>query len=98
MSPKRIPPGTTMELSIPLRGDVQKFQGTVVMVREIATGFEISLWLVSADDASRARLVEQICHLECALSEKSAPPRARVPSSRPPKTHVRAGFPQLLPN
>ena len=98
MSPKRIPPGTTMELSIPLRGDVQKFQGTVVMVREIATGSEISLWLVSADDASRARLVEQICHLECVLSEKSAPPRARVPSSRPPKTRVRAGFPQLLPN
>ena len=67
VSRKYIPTGTKMELSIPLRGVVQKFQGTVVMVREILEGFEIGLWLASADDASRARLVEQICHLECSL-------------------------------
>ncbi|MFT4561106.1 MAG: hypothetical protein ACI9BW_000846 [Gammaproteobacteria bacterium] len=66
-SRKYIPTGTRMELSIPLRGVVQKFQGTVVMVRETSEGFEIGLWLASADDASRARLVEQICHLECSL-------------------------------
>ncbi|MDA0824236.1 MAG: hypothetical protein O3C28_17700 [Proteobacteria bacterium] len=67
VSRKTIPTGTKMELSIPLRGVVQKFQGTVVMVRETSEGFEIGLWLASADDASRARLVEQICHLECSL-------------------------------
>ena len=66
-SRKYIPTGTKMELSIPLRGVVQKFQGTVVMVRETPDGYDIGLWLASADDASRARLVEQICHLECSL-------------------------------
>ena len=67
VSQKYIPTGSEMELSIPLRGDVQKFHGHVVMVREIADGYEIGVWLASADEASRARLVEQICALECAL-------------------------------
>lgn len=98
MSPKRIRTGTTMELSIPLRGDVQKFQGTVVMVREIASGYEIGLWLASPDDASRARLVEQICHLECSLREKSGQARPTTPTRHKHKTRERAGFPQLLPN
>lgn len=61
-----------MELSIPLRGVVQKPQGTVVMVRETPDGYDIGLWLASTDDASRARLVEQICHLECSLQDHSS--------------------------
>jgi hypothetical protein len=72
VSCKYIPTGTKMELSIPLRGVVQKFQGTVVMVRETPDGYDIGLWLASTDDASRARLVEQICHLECSLQDRKS--------------------------
>ena len=72
VSRKYIPTGTKMELSIPLRGVVQKFHGTVVMVRETPHGYDIGLWLTSEDDASRARLVEQICHLECSLQGELA--------------------------
>lgn len=71
VSRKYIPTGSEMELSIPLRGDVQKFHGHVVLVREIVGGYEIGVWLASADEASRARLVEQICELECALRSKA---------------------------
>ena len=98
VSPKRIRTGTTMELSIPLRGDVQKFQGTVVMVREIANGYEIGLWLASPGDTSRARLVEQICHLECSLREKPDQPRSVLPARNRRKYRVRSGFGQLVPN
>ncbi|MGR9090981.1 MAG: hypothetical protein ACU85U_10430 [Gammaproteobacteria bacterium] len=71
VSRKYIPPGSEMELSIPLRGDVQKFHGHVVLVREIVGGYEIGVWLASADEASRARIVEQICQLECSLKPNS---------------------------
>ena len=71
VSRKYIPTGSEMELSIPLRGDVQKFHGHVVLVREIVGGYEIGVWLASADEASRARIVEQICQLECSLKARS---------------------------
>ncbi len=98
VSPKRIRTGTTMELSIPLRGVVQKFQGTVVMVREIADGFEIGLWLASADDASRARLVEQICHLECSLREKPDQFRSTLTAWAQRRPRARSRFGQPVPN
>jgi hypothetical protein len=69
-SAKHIPAGTRIELEIPLRGDTQRFAGTVVMVREQADGFEIGLWLASPDDATRARIVERICHTECYLRSR----------------------------
>ena len=96
VSPKYIATGTKMELSIPLRGDVQKFQGTVVMVRGIANGYEIGLWLASADDASRARLVEEICHLECTLRNTSDSNRSKEPNRRQHKTGNPDRYPQLL--
>ncbi len=67
---KYIPPGARIELEIPLRGDSQRFAGTVVMVREEPDGYEIGLWLASPDDASRARIVERICHTECYLRSR----------------------------
>lgn len=78
VSRKYIPTGSAMELSIPLRGDVQKFHGHVVLVREIVGGYEIGVWLASADEASRARLVEQICELECSLRSKHGATTART--------------------
>lgn len=65
-----IPAGTTLDLEIPLRGRAQCFTVTVVLVRECAHGFDIGLWFASEDDAARARLVEKICHAECALRQR----------------------------
>ena len=97
VSPKHIPAGTKMELSIPLRGDVQKFHGTVVMVRGIPDGYEIGLWLASADDTSRARLVEQICHLECSLNNERVGGQVKAESGRRArKLHLPTGLPQPL--
>ena len=73
-SEKYIPAGTTLDLEIPLRGQVQRFTARVVMVRETLSGFEIGLWFSSVVDASRVRIVEQICHTECYLQERTRPP------------------------
>ena len=62
-----LPAGSTVDLEIPLRGRVQRFTGTVVLVRECHEGYEIGLWFCSAGDAERARIVERICHTECYL-------------------------------
>lgn len=66
-SPKYIPAGARLDLEIPLRGAIQRFTATVVLVRENPSGYEIGLWFASADDATRARIVEKICHTECLL-------------------------------
>ncbi|MEQ8232201.1 MAG: PilZ domain-containing protein [Gammaproteobacteria bacterium] len=66
-SPRYFAPGTRIDLEIPLRGITQRFLGTVVLVREEPAGYEIGLWFTDPADASRARLVERICHTECYL-------------------------------
>ena len=74
VSPAYLPPGSPVELEIPLRGTRQRFRATVVLVRETRAGFEIGVWFADADDAARARLVEHICRTECYLRDR---PRAR---------------------
>ena len=71
---KYIPAGTTLDLEIPLRGQVQCFTARVVMVREDLSGFEIGLWFASLGDAARARIVERICHTECYLKDHARSP------------------------
>ena len=67
-----VPAGTRLEVEIPLRGQVQRFAATVVMVRELPKGFELGLWFTTPRDAVRARIVEKICHTECALRARHA--------------------------
>jgi hypothetical protein len=55
---------------IPLRNEVQTFAGEVVLVREIARGFQIGVWLDTKADSARARLVERICHMESYLTAR----------------------------
>ncbi len=69
-SNKFVSPGSDVELTIPLRGELQKFRGEVVLVRDIGFGYEIGVWLHTKEDAARVRIVEQICHIECYLKEK----------------------------
>lgn len=69
-SEKYLKPGISVEISIPLRGEEQKFRGKVVLVRNIGDYFEIGIWLTQAADVHRARIVEQICHIETYLRTK----------------------------
>ena len=69
-SEKYIRPGTTLEVTIPLRSKQEKFRGKVVLVRNSGTHFEIGLWFSCQEDACRARIVEQICHIESYIQEK----------------------------
>lgn len=69
-SEKFIRPGTFVELQIPLRGETQKFRGEIVLVRDTGFGYEIGVWLETDADAARARIVEQICHIESYLNQK----------------------------
>lgn len=69
-SPLYYRPGTVIELSIPVYARIEKFTGTVVLIRSHPEHFEIGLWLSKGDDASRARNVEQICHIEAYMKEK----------------------------
>lgn len=67
---KYIKPGTVLELVIHLRGEDQKFSGRVILVRNKGQLFEIGVWFTSRSDASRLRIVEQICHIEAYLKHK----------------------------
>lgn len=91
-SDRQFPVGARLEIGVPLRGVVQKLKGTVVLVIERPDGFEVGLWLANASEAARARLVEEICYLECALQRKNhrvanADPRRLSPPQVPSISH-----------
>ena len=69
-SERYLPPGATIEVSIPLRTEFQRFRGKVVLVRHGGVGYEIGLWLPAPEEAGRLRIVEQICHIEAYLQQK----------------------------
>lgn len=63
-------PGSLLEIAIPIRGEIQKFTGRVILVRNLGEHFEIGIWLSGKADAGRIRIVEQICHIEVYLKHK----------------------------
>ena len=65
-STQPLPVGTDIELAIPLRRGVERFVGTVVLIRELSDGFDIGVAL-TAVDTERAALVERLCELESRL-------------------------------
>jgi hypothetical protein len=69
-SEKYVKPGWTLEITIPMRNEIARFQGKVVLIRHSGEGYEIGLWLRRGADASRARIVEQICHIEAYTQER----------------------------
>ena len=69
-SDKYFKPGTIIEISIPLRNEIEVFRGKVVLVKNYGKRFEIGLWFSRRADASRARIVEQICHIESYIQQK----------------------------
>ena len=69
-SEKYFKPGVTMEITIPLADESTRFRGKVVLVRHSDSAYEIGIWLHRRADASRARIVEQLCHIEAYLKQK----------------------------
>ena len=69
-SDKYLKPGTTIEASISSSDIPETVRGKVVMVRDREEYYEIGLWLSDQKDASRARIVEQACHIEAYIKEK----------------------------
>jgi hypothetical protein len=69
-SEKYIKPGTELELEITLRGEIQKFTGRVILVKNLGECFDIGVWLSTKEAAGRIRIVEQICHIEAYLKHK----------------------------
>ncbi len=67
---KYVKPGTTVEIAIPMRNENEKFRGKVVLIRHTGDYYEVGLWLQDRTMASRARIVEQICHIETYLLDK----------------------------
>jgi hypothetical protein len=69
-SEKYLKPGTVIEITIHMPKNLEKFTGKVVLVKHNGDHYEIGLWLSQSSDASRARIVEQVCHIEAYLREK----------------------------
>lgn len=82
-NPRYLRPGSRLELVIPLRHGSQRFEATVVMVREQREGFEIGVWLHCAADGARIRVVEEICRLEARLLQR----RGQAPRDPTATTH-----------
>ncbi len=69
-SKQYIKPDSLLQVDIPIRGEIQTFTGRVILVRNKGELFEIGIWFTSKTDASRIRMVEQICHIEAYLTHK----------------------------
>ncbi len=69
-STEYIKPGEIIEISILLQSKLESFTGKVILVKNNGDDYEIGLWLLYQEDASRARIVEQLCHIELYMQEK----------------------------
>ena len=69
-SDEYLKPGTVIEATISLNAMPETIRGKVVMVRDRGAYYEIGLWLGHHEDATRARIVEQACHIEAYIKEK----------------------------
>jgi len=57
-------PGTTIRIKIPLVSPVFQAVGKVTWCHPVEETFEIGIQFLDDDDSFRARMVEQICHIE----------------------------------
>lgn len=69
---KQLKPGMHIEISIHLRDDDQKFIGQVVFVREKEQGYDVGIVLRSQTDAYRARIIEQVCYINCYIQDQQS--------------------------
>ena len=57
-------PGMLVHVKIPLVSPVFDSDARVVWCRPAGSGFELGVEFLDADDAFKARMVEQLCHIE----------------------------------
>lgn len=57
-------PGTTIRIKIPLVSPVFQAVGKVTWCHPMNGSFEIGIQFLDEDDSFRARMIEQICHIE----------------------------------
>ena len=57
-------PGTALEVRVCIEGQQLCYRGLVVWRRHTEAGYELGLVFASDRDAFRARMVEQLCHIE----------------------------------
>jgi len=57
-------PGTTIRIKIPLVSPVFQAIGKVTWCHPLDNAFEIGIQFLDENDSFRARMVEQICHIE----------------------------------
>lgn len=57
-------PGSIIELTIPTVSPPFRTQGVVVWCRCLAERYEVGVRFLASSDAFKARMVEQVCHIE----------------------------------
>lgn len=63
-SPFEAEAGALISLRIPCVSPVFESTAKVAWCREIASGYELGVEFLDQDDVFRARMVEQVCHIE----------------------------------
>ncbi|MCL4801280.1 MAG: PilZ domain-containing protein [Burkholderiales bacterium] len=63
-SPQRLEPGTVVEIEIPFVLPGFRTAARVVWCNPCGEAFELGVEFLDAEDAFRARMVEQVCHIE----------------------------------
>jgi hypothetical protein len=61
---QELAPGTRVDISIPLVHPRFQAQAVVAWSRASSNGYEVGVTFLGADLAFRARMVEQVCHVE----------------------------------
>ena len=69
MNDHMAPLGSFVEVTIWALGEAQTFVAQVVSCDQCDVGYDTQVRFPSRDDAYRARIVEQICHIEAYRSE-----------------------------
>ncbi len=59
-----VPSGAMVSLRIPCVSPVFESEAKVAWCRESGDGFELGVEFLDQDDAYRARMIEQVCHIE----------------------------------
>ena len=91
-----IAPGTILEVAIPAFNDTHRLRGQVVWSHKKGQIYETGLNFATEDDAFRARMVEQICHIEAYRKQIKTNEGRELSSERAAKEWIEkfaAGFP-----
>lgn len=56
--------GTSVELRIPLLGELARYPGVVAWCRRLENGYLVGIAFIDEDTLFRARMVEQVCQIQ----------------------------------